>query len=45
MSGRNSAATDKAIKLVEKGWTKYAAAKKTGIAYSTLHRAIKRMKK
>lgn len=42
MSGRPSAATEKALKLVEKGMTPYAAAKKVGIALSTIYRAIKK---
>lgn len=37
--------TAKALKLVEKGWTAYAAAKKQGIALSTIYRALKRIKK
>lgn len=40
MSGRPSAATEKALALVAKGWTAYAAAKKTGIALSTIYRAL-----
>jgi transposase len=36
--------TAKALKLVEKGWTAYAAAKKQGIALSTIYRALKRMR-
>jgi transposase len=36
------AATERAIKLVAKGWTAYAAAKKEGIALSTIYRALKR---
>jgi transposase len=45
MSGRPSAATEKALKLVEKGLTPYAAAKKVGIALSTIYRALERQKK
>ena len=41
MSGRPSVATEKALKLVEKGLTPYAAAKKVGIALSTIYRARK----
>lgn len=44
MSGKQSADTQKARALVLKGWTAYAAAKKTGIALSTIYRAIKREK-
>lgn len=42
MSGKPSADTEKALRLVAKGWTAYAAAKKTGIALSTIYRALKR---
>ena len=42
MSARQSAAVDKALKLIAKGMTAYAAAKKTGIALSTIYRALKR---
>lgn len=44
MTARQSAATGRALRLVAKGWTAYAAAKKQGIALSTIYRAIKRMK-
>jgi transposase len=44
VSGQQSAATERALKLVAKGWTAYAAAKKEGIALSTIYRALKRMK-
>jgi transposase len=44
MSARQSAAVDKALKLVAKGMTPYAAAKKVGIALSTIYRAIYRQK-
>lgn len=44
MSGKPSADTQKALALVLKGWTPYAAAKKTGIALSTIYRALKREK-
>jgi hypothetical protein len=40
MSGRPSAATEKALKLVAKGMPPFAAAKKVGIAPSTIYRAI-----
>jgi transposase len=36
--------TARALKLVAKGWTAYAAAKKEGLALSTIYRAIKREK-
>jgi transposase len=39
-----SAATERALKLVSKGWTAYAAAKKEGLALSTIYRALKRIK-
>jgi transposase len=45
MSGRQSSATERALKLVEKGLTPYAAAKKVGIALSTIYRALERQKK
>jgi transposase len=45
MSGRPSAATEKALKLVQKGLTPYAAAKKVGIALSTIYRALGRKKR
>lgn len=44
MSGKPSAGTERALALVLKGWTPYAAAKKTGIALSTIYRALKRAK-
>lgn len=44
MSGRQSSAVDKALKLIAKGLTPYAAAKRTGIALSTIYRAQKRIK-
>jgi transposase len=44
MSGKLSADTERALKLVAKGMTAYAAAKKTGIALSTIYRALKRQK-
>lgn len=43
-SGRNSPATERAFKLIAEGLTPYAAAKKTGIALSTIYRSIKRKK-
>lgn len=42
MSGRQSAATDKALRLIARGLTPYAAAKKLGLALSTVYRAQKR---
>jgi len=42
MGAKQSSDTDKALKLVAGGMTPYAAAKKTGIALSTIYRAIKR---
>jgi transposase len=44
MSGKPSADTERALKLVSKGMTPYAAAKKVGIALSTIYRALKREK-
>lgn len=45
MSARQSSAVDKALKLIARGLTPYAAARKTGIALSTIYRAQKRLKK
>jgi transposase len=42
MTGKISGDTQKALALVLKGWTPYAAAKHTGIALSTIYRALKR---
>lgn len=42
MSGRPSSATERALKLIAKGMTPYAAAKKVGIALSTIYRALKK---
>jgi DNA-binding phage protein len=42
MSGRQSAIVDKALREVARGSTAYAAAKKQGIALSTIYRALKR---
>lgn len=42
MAGRQSAAVDRALKLIARGMTPYAAAKRVGIALSTIYRAIKR---
>jgi hypothetical protein len=42
MSARQSAAVDQALKLIAKGMTAYAAAKRTGISLSAIYRACKR---
>lgn len=42
MGARQSSAVDKALRLIAKGMTPYAAAKKVGIALSTIYRALKR---
>jgi hypothetical protein len=42
MAGKISADTQKALALVKKGKTPYRAAKMTGIALSTIYRALKR---
>lgn len=42
MGAKQSSDTDKALKLVKGGMTPYAAAKKVGIALSTIYRALKR---
>jgi hypothetical protein len=42
MSARQSSAVDKALRLIARGFTPYRAAKKTGIALSTIYRAVKR---
>lgn len=44
MSARQSSATDKALRLIAKGMTPYAAAKKVGIALSTIYRAQARQR-
>ena len=44
MTARISAATERALKHVAKGMTAYAAAKKEGLALSTVYRALKRAK-
>jgi hypothetical protein len=44
VAGRISAPTEKALKLIAKGLTPYAAAKKVGIALSTIYRSQKRLK-
>jgi transposase len=45
MAGRNSAATERALKRVAKGESAYAAAKAEGITLSTIYRALERQKK
>lgn len=42
MAARESAATVRALALIERGWTAYKAAKHVGIALSTIYRALKR---
>lgn len=44
MSGRQSHATVEALRLVAKGMTPYAAAKRQGIALTTIYRALRRMR-
>jgi hypothetical protein len=44
MTGQVSAKTERAFKRIAKGMTAYAAAKKEGIALSTIYRALKRLK-
>ena len=45
MPSRNSSATDEALRLIDKkGLTAYRAAKQTGIALSTIYRALARRK-
>lgn len=45
MSARQSAEVTRALKLIARGSTAYAAAKKTGIALSTIYRAQARQRK
>jgi DNA invertase Pin-like site-specific DNA recombinase len=45
MPPRQSAATDKAIRLYEKGGTQAEAARKAGVARSTVKRALERRAK
>lgn len=45
MSGRPSAATEKALALVAKGVPPYRAAKKAGIDPSTIYRALAKQQK
>jgi transposase len=44
MSGRPSAATERALKLVKSGMAPFAAAKKVGVAPSTIYRALKKVR-
>jgi len=44
MAARESAATVRALRLVEQGWTAYRAARHVGIALSTIYRAIARQR-
>lgn len=44
MSGRPSAALERALARVQTGQTAYSAAKDEGLALSTIYRAIKRLK-
>jgi hypothetical protein len=45
VSGRPSAATEKALKLIAKGMNPYAAALKAGIAPSTIYRVLAKKRK
>jgi hypothetical protein len=42
MTRPTSPATERALTLILKGWTPYAAAKNEGLALSTVYRALKR---
>lgn len=42
MAARQSSATDRALRLIARGMSAYAAARKVGIALSTIYRAQKR---
>lgn len=44
MSGRQSAAVDRALRMIARGSTAYAAAKSVGIALSTIYRAQARQR-
>jgi transposase len=44
MSGKLSADTARALELVARGTNPHAAAKQTGIAMSTIYRALKRLR-
>lgn len=45
MTARQSAAVDQALALVASGLPAYAAAKRTGIALSTIYRALARLRR
>ena len=42
MSGRQSSQVDEALRLIAGGLSAYAAARRMGIAESTIYRAVKR---
>ena len=42
MSGRQSSQADEALRLIAGGLSAYAAARRMGIAESTIYRAVKR---
>ena len=44
MAARESAATVRALALIERGWTAYRAARRVGIALSTIYRAVARQR-
>jgi len=44
MAARQSAAVDRALRLIAGGMTAYRAAKQTGIALSTIYRATARQR-
>ena len=44
MTARQSSAVDRALRRIDRGATAYAAAKKEGIALSTIYRALKRLR-
>ena len=44
MSGRTSAATERALARIDEGETPYAAARAEGIALSTIYRAQKKIR-
>lgn len=45
MSGKPSAATQRALKLIAKGMPPYRAAKKCGLDPSTIYRALAKQRK
>lgn len=45
MSGKPSAALERALVRIQAGQTAYSAAKDEGLALSTIYRALKRLKK